>query len=58
MDDVGREKGRVINDIHAATSELEKLNRDHLGFNHENIDMETHIARLMAERHELLKNLE
>ena len=58
MDEVSRERGRVLSDIHAASTELEQLNREQLGHNHENIDMETHVARLMAERHELLKNLE
>lgn len=58
MDDLSKERGRAIQDIHAATTELEHLNREHLSHNHANIDMETHVARLMAERHELLKNLE
>jgi hypothetical protein len=58
MDEVSHERGRVLSDIHAATTELEQLNREQLGHNHDNIDMETHVARLMAERHELLKNLE
>jgi len=39
-------------------NELERLNREHLQTNHENIDMETHVARLQAERRDLLANVE
>lgn len=58
MDDLSKERVGVLSDLHQANNELERLNRQHLGMNHENIDMETHIQRLQSERHELLRNLE
>jgi hypothetical protein len=46
MDDLSKERVIVLQDLHAANNELERLNRQHLGVNHENIDVETHIQRL------------
>ena len=46
MDDLSKERVSVLSDLHQANNELERLNRQHLSMNHENIDMETHIQRL------------
>jgi chromosome segregation ATPase len=46
MDDLSKERVIVLSDLHQANNELERLNRQHLSMNHENIDMETHIQRL------------
>lgn len=46
MDDLSKERVIVLQDLHQANNDLERLNREHLGMNHENIDLETHIQRL------------
>jgi chromosome segregation ATPase len=58
MDELSKERVVVLSDLQHANYELERMNRQHLSLNHENIDMENHVQRLQSERHELLRNLE
>ena len=46
MDELSKERVIVLQDLHQANNDLERINRQHLTVNHENIDMETHIQRL------------
>jgi hypothetical protein len=43
MDGLTKERVVVLSDLNQANNELERLNRQHLGMNHETIDMETHV---------------
>jgi ABC-type phosphate transport system auxiliary subunit len=46
FDTISREKAIAITDLNTVNIELERLNRDELQFNHENIDFEANVARL------------
>jgi len=46
FEEVARDKVMTQQKLNNVNNELERLNREELQMNHENIDMDTHIARL------------
>jgi hypothetical protein len=57
-DDVSQEKAKTYQRIAQVNGELDQLNRQELELSRDNIDLETHIARLQAERRDLLAQIE
>lgn len=55
---VSREKTMVLQKLHNVNNELERLNRDELQYNHDNIEMEAHVVKLQNERRELMATIE
>jgi len=58
FENISRDKITVQQKLNYVNNELERLNRDQLQMNHENIDMESHVERLLAERRDLLANIQ
>lgn len=55
---ISREKAMTIQQLSNVNVELERLNREELQINHENIDLEANVARLQQDRRELLSKIE
>lgn len=58
FEDIQRDKQMTQQKLNNVNNELERLNRDNLQFSKENIDMETHVARLQSERRDLIMHIE
>ena len=58
MNVVSQDRATVIKNLNTVNLELDRLNHDQRTINHQNIDLESAVSRLQAERAEILKNLE
>ena len=57
-DVICHEKAMTVQQLTDVNNQIERINRDGLTNNHQNIDLEANVARLQQERREILKKIE
>jgi predicted nucleic acid-binding Zn-ribbon protein len=58
MNFVSQDRASIIKNLNSVNLELDRLNHDSRNINHQNIDLESQVSRLQAERADILSNLE
>lgn len=58
MNFISQDRASIIKNLNSVNLELDRLNHDSRNINHQNIDLESQVSRLQAERADILSNLE